>query len=571
MSFQKESQKTLDPVRPGEQWFFYWKTSASLWEHKIHEFPSDEIIFIPLYWGFHAESNGVWDFGKFHPERDLGRLIQLLTRHNRKYCWLLPLTPSPFLPNGGVPISAARTLSVSAEGMHLACLDQENVLHKMYSFFEPKVFQHYGSFVQSFGQFLSEAGSQGALWGVEYSYRYKGQLISFLEDSSLAFEQGFSRYLKKNNPEGTDLTETRSEEKLKKSFSQEVNALFQTMAQEGLAPFWSGKKSTIVFGSGPLDTIERSLNEGKSQFHYFQELFESYLSGQWFSSALLTPKEKKQLLNLCLKEHFGNEELEYQFHYLAPNIGPSANFRPYSLIDVFENHSSTCWQKNGLLPFLEGHFRWLYNLNCHLTFTPEWIDGGHHRIKFFHAEGMDRTRFGQMLKLFLMGQKVVLDRSGLSEDLDKRLQIFFLENDLKLQSVNYLTSISLCELGEGRFITFEGERLEKNQEREKFWEHLFQFLNLNHPKILSDGNLFTLWRIRETSPHELNYLDVRRVNLYNPTSYKKSVVVHTHKKFAFMKMIDPLHASAQTTSEGVEVELLPNGKIALDFGHYEEN
>jgi hypothetical protein len=184
---------------------------------------------------------------------------------------------------------------------------------------------------------------------------------------------------------------------------------------------------------------------------------------------------------------------------------------------------------------------------------------------------MDRTLFAQMIKLFMMGQKIVLDRSGLSDDLDKRLQIFLLENNLKVQSVNFLTSINLVELGEGRFITYEGDKLTNLEDQQKFWGHLFRFFNLTHPKIQTDRDIFSLWRIRATSPHELNYLDVRRVNFYNPTSYKKSVVVHTQKKFAFMKVIDPLHATAKTTPEGVEIELLPNGKLALDFGHYEEN
>jgi len=79
-----------------------------------------------------------------------------------------------------------------------------------------------------------------------------------------------------------------------------------------------------------------------------------------------------------------------------------------------------------------------------------------------------------------------------------------------------------------------------------------------------------MWRIRATSNHELSYLDVRRVNIYNPTSYKKTVTIRTHKHFAFMKMVDPTRANAKSTSEGVDVELLPHGKIALDFGHYEE-
>src|SRR6476620_8210424 len=84
-------------VSPGEQWFFYWKTSAALWEARILELPREEIVFLPLNWGMHAEGEGKWDFGQSLPERDLGRLANLLTQHGRKFTWLLPLTPSPFL------------------------------------------------------------------------------------------------------------------------------------------------------------------------------------------------------------------------------------------------------------------------------------------------------------------------------------------------------------------------------------------------------------------------------------------------------------------------------------------
>lgn len=570
MGLQEESRQKGDAVRPGEQWFCYWKTSAALWEGRLQEFPLHEIIFIPLYWGFHAEPDGSWDFGKYHPERDLVRLIKLLTQHGRKFCWLLPLTPAPFLPNGGVPIQAARTLSVSSRGMHLASLDQDQVLHKMYSFYEPKVFQTYASFLNAFGKILAEANCKSAVWGAEFYYSDEGATKSFLSDFSLAFEQGFSRYLKKNHPEGIEIDKTLIEQKAKNLFEQEVGQLFQSVASEALAPFWSGTQSITVFGAGPRETIERALNAGKSQTHYFQNIFDSYVTHRWFSTCLLMPGEKKELLRKCLTEHFSDEEIQHRYHYLADSHELSGDFRPFVLIDVIENLQPKVFEENGLKSHLSEYYQWTYYLNERLNFTTEWIDAAHERVKFFHAQGMDRTVFAQMLKLFLMGQRVVFDSAGLIEDLDKRLQIFFLENNLKVQTVNFMTSVQLCELGEGKLVIFDGEKLKQAEGKKKFWGHLFKFLGMNHPKVEMEKDVFSLWRIRATSPHELNYLDVRRVNFYNPTSYKKSVMIHTQKKFAFMKVIDPSHANAKTTSEGVEVELLPNGNIALDFGHYEE-
>lgn len=570
MSYLEDSSKNGDPVRPGEQWFFYWKTSAALWESRILQFQPHEVIFIPLYWGFHAESNTEWDFGRIHPERDLLRLTQLLTHHSRKFCWILPLTPAPFLPNGGVPVLAARTMSISSEGVHLAVLDQELKLNKMFSFFEPKVFQSFTQFVGAFGTFIATSKIKAPVWGAQFSYHQDEKNISFLEDRSIAFEQGFSRYLKKNNPNGNDLTETKREVVLKDTFTENVSQLFKTTAEAALGPFWAGFQKIVVLGAGPKETIERSFDGGKSQLEYTKDLFNHYVNHHWVSSSLLTAAEKKDSLSRILGEHFGSREIAERYHYESYGGELTEEFRPFGVISLFGGKTNEHFHKAGLTPFLDKHFRWLYQRQDELTFTPEWIDFNHHKIKFFHGKDLDRTQFGQILKLFMMGQRILLDIEGLHPDLDKRLQIFMLENNLKMQSVNYLTSTNITELGEGRFITFEGEKLLAEPQREKFWHHIFRYLNLVQPELQMDDDVFSLWRIRATTTHELSYLDVRRVNFYNPTSYKKQVSIKTNKHFAFMKMIDPVKAQAKSTPDGVDVELLPNGKIALDFGHYEE-
>lgn len=559
-----------DPVKPGEQWFFYWNTSAALWEQKIREFPLGETLFIPLYWGFHAEGQSEWDFGKYHPERDLRRLVSVLTQHGRKFCWILPLTPAPFLPNGGVPITAARVLSLSSNGIHLASFDAQGLLNKMYSFFSPKVLQSYSDFLKSFANFLVETKCHAPVWGSEFYYRENGERFSFLDDYSSAFEQGFSRYLKKNFPEGTELELASTEQKLKLQFTNEVRQLFQSMSQEILAPFWVGKQEITIFGAAPKDTIERSLDSGKSQYHYFKDLFDSFINCEWFSTSLLNKNEKKELLKQCLAEHFNNDQIEERFKFAPENFDLSEVFRPLALIDVYVQNNPDVWQNNGLISYLNHHYRWIYYLHSEFLFTNSEIESGQNRLRMFHAKGMDRTHFAQMMKLLMMGQKVIFDAQGISPDLERRLEVFYLENNLKLQSINYQTNITMCQLGEGQFVRINGEQLKTSSMRDSFWSHLFHHLNLTHPQIVCDKDIFSLWRIRATSSHELNYLDVRRINLYNPTSYKKHVNINTNKKFAFMKVIDPQNAQARTTPDGVEIELLPNGKLALDFGHYEE-
>ncbi len=570
MGHTVEARQSLDPVRPGEQWFFYWKTSAALWEEKIHEFSRNDVIFIPIYWGLHAEGDGSWDFGNYHPEKDLVRLAQILTRSQMRVCWLLPLTPAPFLPNGGVPITAARTLSISAQGTHLGCIDQDGILHKMYSFFEPKVFLNFASFVQKFGELLAQLNLVSTVWGVDFNYLEDGQPVSFLNDFSIAFEQGLSRYLKKNFPDGVDLGRTDQELKIKQTYLCDLRNLLMGVASEALAPYWGGLQKITVFGAGPKETIERALGSGKTQANYFDDLFSSFRDQRWFSSCLLNANEKKELFITCLSEHFSRNELEIRYNYLNRPKVQDNDFIPFALVDKFDFLNNQVFETNGLNAYLNQEYRWIYYQHDQLNFKPDWIDGSQERVKFFHAAGMDRTLFAQMLKLFLMGQTIIFDKSNLPDELEKRLQIFLLENNLKVQTVNFLSTVSLCELGQGRLIVFQGEMLRESDEKVKFWKNILTYLNLNHPKVHSDEDVYSLWRIRSSASHELSYLDVRRINLYNPTSYKKTVKIDTLKKFAFMKVIDPSNATARTVTEGVEVELLPNGRLALDFGHYEE-
>ncbi|MFL5784589.1 MAG: hypothetical protein ACJ76H_08280 [Bacteriovoracaceae bacterium] len=556
-------------VSPGEQWFFYWKTSAALWEARILELPREEIVFLPLNWGMHAEAEGKWDFGQSLPERDLGRLANLLTQHGRKFTWLLPLTPSPFLPNGGIPVNAARTLALCESGTHLACLDHEGRLHKMYSWYEPKVFHAWTGFLGSFGEFLATKKIKAPVWGARFSYKEGQRLISFLTDTSLAFEQGFSRYLRKNNPEGIEINDPSKEIQLKSEFAHEVGDLFRATAEAALGPFWSGSQEICVLGSGPRETLERGLTSGKPQVDFFQDIFELFTRNVWVSSALLTHEEKKDLLPRALTNHFGQNAAEEKYHYRLHAGALDADWRPFSVIDVVTSGDES-WEKNGLVPFLENDFRWLYSMHPEIPFTPETIESSSHKIKFFHGKNLDRTGFSQMLKLFMMGHKIVLDKTGLAPDLEKRLQVFYLENNLKVQDVNYQTNLALTELGEGKLITLEGHQLAGKNTTE-FWKNIFRFIRMTLPEVIMDREVFCLWNIRATGASDLNFIDVRRINLYNPTSYKKSVTIRTHKHFAFMKMIDPERAQAKSTTEGVQVELLPNGTVALDFGHFEEN
>ena len=71
--------KEYDTVFPGENWFYFWRTSPSLWESKLREFSGAQPILVPIYWGLHSEQPEKFDFGTYKPETDLKRLYEVIT------------------------------------------------------------------------------------------------------------------------------------------------------------------------------------------------------------------------------------------------------------------------------------------------------------------------------------------------------------------------------------------------------------------------------------------------------------------------------------------------------------
>jgi hypothetical protein len=150
--------KEYDSVFPGENWFFYWKTSPALWESKFQEYNDLSPIFIPIYWGLHCEDPDQLDFGTNRPETDLKRLFTLAERYRKEVILILPITPCPFLTNDGLPSYLSRSLMCAEDGRVLTIVDNEKRLNKLFSFYDPRIFQSFRKFTWHLGQFLSQNG-----------------------------------------------------------------------------------------------------------------------------------------------------------------------------------------------------------------------------------------------------------------------------------------------------------------------------------------------------------------------------------------------------------------------------
>ncbi len=165
MSLTTPVPRDLDTVFPGETWFFYWKTSASLWKTKLQEFPGTKII-IPLNWSFHSETGDQFDFDDHRPETNLKKLVEIANEVGKQVIFFLPITPAPFLPNGGMPHLLARSLSLNSEQMAYGVIDADDHLVKIFSFFDTRVFEAFEKFVKKLGQYFNTHKIASDVWGI---------------------------------------------------------------------------------------------------------------------------------------------------------------------------------------------------------------------------------------------------------------------------------------------------------------------------------------------------------------------------------------------------------------------
>jgi|GEM_PF-1200966 len=568
VSYIDQSKNKDDVVRPGEQWFFYWKTSPALWEGKIQAFLQTKKIFIPVNWGVHFDGVG-WDFHGDSPEKDLYRLVELICRNNLQPVFLLPVSPAPFLINGGVPHVAAKTPSKDDNGLYLISLDQEKKLNKMYSFFEPAVFKAFSDFLAHFKIFTERLGKKIEIKALDCYYRSDSEMKSYFGDESIAFDQGFSRYLKMNFGDQIDLSTLEEEKRLRTQYHQEVRSLFKTVISSVLKLEGRDVLEVVFLGGATIESIERSFDFGRSDQHYLEDFFDNYFSQRLVSSSLLHEKEKTDILKAVIQEHYSGSRLERMHEILAGSYVYD-EFRDLELFSLFMTRKDVKKISGELIELLRLNYAHLYKVYDEIPKSIDWFEAQHESIKTISGEWVTEENFASVMKLFLMGQKVVIDKASLREEFERRILLFITENSLRSQQVRFHTHVTLYELGEGRLMIFNSDEITDQKNKYLFWNQVMSYLNVKNLAVKMDDELHAFWRVRESQPHELNFLDVRRVSFYNPTSYKKSVFIQGQKHFAYMKMIDPTKAKAISSPKGVDVELMPKGMISLDFGHFEE-
>ncbi len=563
-----------DAVFPGENWFFYWKTSASLWRSKLESLVGVSQVMVPINWAFHSETGDSYDFAQEKPETDLKKLVALAEEFGKEIVFLVPMSPCPFLPNGGLPSLLARTPMLDVKGKTQAFVDQEGSLHKMYSYFDPRVFKAYGKFTHALGHYISQNGLACDVWGMDCGHVSAEGFQSTIKDYSLVYEQGFSRFLMAKREEMPELEEVMTPEQehiLHQEFLEMIKGIYADACQSGISGNWEGV-FRVGFIGGSEDDFFRRVNQVDSISSYSYDLLECLSLDALPSSVLLPTRLKKGVLGRMFDQLVNKSFSDYLFTHTSFEDDGNVNFRPKRFFEVYDlgaeiSPDTVGWADLGLWDYLQKTYSWCYSDKGELPFSwneEEDMD----KIYFFHGINMDKSLFHNILKTFMSGGKVILNRSGLEKEYLKKLEAFFLENNLEVEKVKVTTTLFNASLGEGRFLLFEGDDLLELDDKklQDFWHKVLRTFKTNHLMVPPPEGVQIAWRVRSCNSSELSYEEVRRMDIYNPSSYKRKFSFQIPHNFRLLKVVDEEKVAFKHGQKEVEIELLPEGSMSLDFG-----
>lgn len=574
----------MDVVLPGENWFFYWKTSASLWESKLEQMSATKVI-IPINWSFHSETGSEYDFAGKRPETDIKRLYDLIVNLNKEAIFLLPVSPVPFLPNGGVPHLLARNLSKDQNGMIYTISDGNSHFNKLYSFFDTRIYKAFCKFVNELGTYFSQSGIAGDIHALECGYLDSSYFNSYFFDSSRVFSNAFSNYLQAKRELETDgvndaedltshyISDPIIEKELKDEFKSTILNFYISTAKKALNTNWVGSLKVSFIGGKNSDFINRIYSKESGQ-DYVQNIFESLCIDTLVSSVLVDGQRKRKLFGRILEEIVTNSFSSQKFNETVFDEVGAGVFKPLVLFNLLYNDditkSADHWAENHLLYSISKEYKWLYK-KCEIEKNDNLeMNIENNQLFFVAGDSLTKKSFNKILKIFLNGGKIMIDTAHMCETLERRLQSFIIENSLHLEKVNYMTQIDHAFLGEGRLVIFNGKDFKESapSKMKNFWLKLISSFEQPYLKINAPDEIEYYWRTRDSNSNELNYEEVRRVNFYNPSSYKKKVTIYLQKNFALLKKIDEMHVKVKSNNYEVEVELLPEGSVSFDFGMY---
>lgn len=550
-------------TKNGEHWFFYWKVAPSLWKERLGEFVRGSTIFVPINWRIHHINANTIDFHQ-DAKRDLGKLHYIGQELGLSLILLFPIAPLPLEQASGVPDFIQTTKSKDKNNMNRVFMQSDGTLFTQASFYDPSLFEHYYAFTSAFHQWL-QGRKEIKTCLANYQLIENNTLVSLFDDHCVHFEKGFSRYIKKQK-----ILNQKSQDEWEANYKKEIQNLYKETAIEILDKHLIGSLHFIMLGAGSEQFLMRTFSADARKSGYFYDALLSLEHDYLPTTILLNESEKVSGVDEFLKEVYSESFLNHKIH--EDFDFNESDFFPFSLINLYGFGMKTWlnWEDSKLCATLRKKYPWLV-----MKKSEDDLDVDDPSLDQLYIFGGELTKdfFHKIINLFLSGTSSFIDTALLPEEVKKKLEIFILENSLQVEMVNFVIPIRKASLGESSMVLFSSAELlnKTKKEQAQFWQQLLKTTHIAHLDTMDvQESVYTFWQKRAGSPYELNYQEVRRLFLYNPSEEKQIIKIGPHKNFALLKSMKSRNGKISSTNKGVEVSLEPHGSLSLDYGYFSE-
>lgn len=478
---------------------------------------------------------------------------------------MIPLTPTPFMPGSGVPELLRKHYSVNPDGMVYTLFDQERNTDHVISFFDNKIFFFYKRFIKKLSSYLLEKNICTPIYGMNCGYISKGTFHSFFYDQSRIYEKFYLRYLNISQEESNGMRYASNQVgKSSKDFSEIIYDVYRDELVENFHNLWEGTVHVTLLGVSP-DNFAEQLYSVPSQKSNLRELITSISTGSVPNLNLLSNDSVENWLRKVYESLVTDA-------YLSEKFGGKRKygFVPLSFMEFYDvAYEEINWRQMGLWQFLKNHYQGCYT-DCRFSQSQSYEDENpSKRVSFICGSRLDNKSFNQMLKGFFNGGQIVLEKGALAEALQRRLELLVLENSLEVERVEFLgVEMERIHLGTGWIIILDGRRFnnKSDKEKEKIWSKIIATFDLEHFLFDIPKDVDCFWQVRIPSHDEIKYKDIRRLWLFNFSSYHKHIRANIPNRFNLLKISEQSHVKFENLKGQLRIEMPPNSLVALDFG-----
>lgn len=539
--------------------FLYWKSPRQNWDKIISESASKKYLIIPINWAIHFV-NGKIHFGDGSDDLSLESLIRLGVDHGKKVVLSIAITPNPLVSNGGVPSQINGDSSFTDFDIPRFFCDGKGSFSRAKSFYSPEVFTEFSRFTKALGKFLSYIDLPYDVAATEYVFFSEdGICKSMIQDFGPAQRESLEKF-KQHAGEGANpgFLETM------------ILDLYEESVRESCSEDYVGRLKVSVLGTRPEDSINAVFGS-KDSPSYNKSLINCFKNSV-YPVSLSDIREDNELLSRQFNSLMNSSYLEDCLKTSSlTNDRPSLSM--VSHLKFFHGRTLDQFEANKLisrtLKTIDKRLGFSSSSKLHELTKIEVDEGLDTELIFLIGKSFRSSEIGVIKKLFFSGKKIIFDTSSIDESFMAEFNIHFSSREIKKSKLTLETDLQIFEMGSSVMILLDSDELFSNSEElcEEFWSKVIYAAEIDFLKMSGADDVDYIWRKRPIKSNELNFEEIRRLNIYNPHNVERVITLEPSDRFFLLKKIDDHNATInRKTSRELVIDLAPKGSVGVEFG-----